>query len=114
MDEQARFRTVVNRSYYGPLLTLKSRIESTRGAGVFPGKETHSKIRRILRDSRVGHLLKIEKELGALAELREEADYELARPDYNRQDVEEVLQRGRKLLGEIGAAPQARLDSLRL
>jgi hypothetical protein len=113
IDAEARFRSAINRSYYGPLIRLKQRIELAHGRAVVPKEGTHGWIRRALTATRSPPMLKIKAELVSLGARREDADYEPDSTDYVREDAEEAIEGGRRVLRRIEAIPDSQLRNLR-
>ena len=101
VEEQCRFRTALNRAYYGPLLVLIQRIEQVHGPGTVPTESTHYKIRESLKRTRIGHLLQIKHKLDRLRADREQADYVLHREDFPRSHIEDTLGSARSLVEEL-------------
>ena len=112
-EQQSRFRTAVNRAYYAPLIFLKRRIEEVKGAGTVPESGMHDKIRRALRNTRARHLIRVEKKLDGLQQERESADYSLYHVPYDMRNVQDTVDKGKRLVAEIESVPDRLLKNLR-
>ena len=77
VDQEARLRTCVNRSYYAALLYLVARIEAAKGPGTVPRDGRHGAIQRALKKTNANHLKKIQSALDTMREERNDADYQL-------------------------------------
>lgn len=113
IEAEARFRSAVNRSYYGPLIRLKQRIERAQAAPAVPKEGTHSWIRRALGATRSPQLLKLKSELQTLSVRREEADYEPDRISVLREDAEDAIEEALRVLRSIELISDCLLESLK-
>ena len=111
-EEQSRFRTAINRAYYAPLILLKRRVEDAKGSGTVPERGVHGALRKAMRDTKIFHLQKVEKKLEALQIDRESADYSIGRMPYDVREVEDAIERGKKLVKDIESIPVAKLRRL--
>jgi hypothetical protein len=100
-SEQSCWRTAMNRSYYACLLLIIKRIDQVNGAGTVPPYNTHHWVRSTLHDSQRRHLQKIKQNLCTLRLQREQADYVMNRPDFQRGEIDEVLGRAQRLFAEV-------------
>jgi hypothetical protein len=109
-DEQARYRTAINRCYYGPLIRLKLRIEVVQGAGSVPGPGVHSWMQRALKNAASNHHQRIRSALRRLEDGRTEADYDSQTGPFTVDDVRAAVERAQRAVALIDGLP---VDSLR-
>lgn len=113
-DQQAYFRTAVNRAYYAALLTLKQRIEQVQGRGAVPSTKTHEAIFQAIRTG--GEAFEdIYDTLRKLKEARNSADYVLDAPPLIRASAVAEVNRSKRLIrNKIRRVPAASFKRLRV
>ena len=112
-DEQARYRTAINRCYYGPLIRLKLRIENVQGAGSVPGPGVHSWMQRALKRGASNHHQNIRGALRRLEDGRLEADYDPQAGPLTADDVRMALERAQRVVALIESLPADSLRTIR-
>jgi hypothetical protein len=114
VSREALLRTALNRAYYAALMSLKQRIESAQGRGSVPERGTHEALRQAVSGAGDG-FIEIRDELKALRAARENADYQLAAPELDRESVHRFVRRSRRLIrNRIKALPEAEFRRLRV
>ena len=98
VQQQAAYRTAVNRGYYACLLRVIMNIEANNRPHKARTSGTHGWVKTVLDKSKRNGLLEIKHRLRGLEDVRDDADYIHDSPNYSQTEVGDVVARAQQLM----------------
>jgi hypothetical protein len=111
-NEEAYYRSILNRTYYAPFITLIVRIRAECGAGDLPKLGVHRDVQKRLGREGLPELVRIRSILKGLEVDRGWADYEPHSSAPSEKRAADCLAKARRLTASIKGLPRAAIQRL--
>ena len=114
IDQDALFRTALNRAYYAALMVLKVRIDAAQGPGSVPSHGTHEALKQAV-DTAGPEFTDIARALTKLRRGRELADYVPSGPPIGYERARSAIKTARWLIrNRLKPMPESEVRQLRV